>query len=342
MRVLVTGNNGYIGVVLTKLLLKKGYDVLGLDTDYYSGCEFSSVDHSVPQIKKDIRTVSRDDLHGIDMILHLAALSNDPMGALNAQLTNEINFEATVNLARIAKRAGIERFIFASSCSLYGMHGDRKVNEEALLDPITEYAVSKSKSEHALKNLADDTFSPVFLRAGTAYGLSPMLRVDLVVNNLLGGAYLDGEIRIMSNGSPWRPLIHVEDLARGYIASIEAPRELIHNEAFNLGRDEDNYRIKDIADLIQKVVPDCKVAYTGEHGPDARTYRVDFSKINTRLGNYFKPQWNLKKGIKNLYDAYIEHGLKEDEFTGDKYIRLSRLKSLMNRKLLDEKLLWVK
>jgi len=226
MNILVTGNNGYVGTMLTRLLLENGYQVTGLDTDYYGGCEFESYSYpQLRQIDKDIRTVSKEDLDGIDTVIHLAALSNDPLGAFDTSLTDDINYQATVKLAGLAKEAGIHRFIYASSCSMYGIAGEEAVSEDSPLAPVTEYAISKANSEEALKKMADDNFSPVYLRASTAYGIAPMLRCDLVVNNLTGWAYTTGKVRIMSDGSPWRPTIHVEDLGRAYIACLEAPLE---------------------------------------------------------------------------------------------------------------------
>ena len=341
MNVLVTGNNGYIGSMLTPLLLSKDHRVVGLDTNYYGGCQFNGFSYpKLKQITKDIRAVSKGDLENIDAVIHLAALSNDPLGAFDAKLTDDINYLATVKLAKLAKEAGIRRFIYASSCSMYGIAGQDVVTEDSPLSPVTEYAISKVKSEEALSRMADGSFSPVFLRASTAYGVAPMLRCDLVVNNLTGWAYTTGKIRIMSDGTPWRPTIHVEDLARAYIACLECPIELIHNEPFNVGQNKENYRIKDMADVIKKIVPGCEVEYTYEHGSDSRTYRVNFDKISTRLKQFFKPEWDIEKGVRQLYEAYKAHGLTLEEFTGNKYIRLNQLKILVDKKAIDEKLFW--
>lgn len=340
MNILVTGNNGYIGSKLTQLLLERGDRVTGLDTNYYQGCEFNEFKYSIRQIPKDIRRVSKEDLKDIDAIIHLAALSNDPLGAFDKKLTDDINFLATVNLAGLAKEAGIRRFLYASSCSMYGIAGEEAVTEDSPLSPVTEYAISKVKSEKALSQMADGSFSPVFLRAATAYGIAPMLRCDLVVNNLTGWAYTTGKIRIMSDGTPWRPTIHVEDLARAYIACLDAPLEAIHNQAFNVGQNKENYRIREMAEVVKKVVPGCEVEYTYEHGSDSRTYRVSFDKISIRLKGFFKPQWDIEKGVKQLYQAFKAHGLTLEEFIGNRYIRLNQLKVLVDKKAVDKDLFW--
>ncbi len=340
MRVLVTGNKGYIGAVLTRMLLEKGYDVVCLDTNYYAGCEFFNSELGLSQINKDIRNISKADLEGIDTIIHLAALSNDPLSILDPQLTEDINFKATVRLAGLAKEAGIKRFIYASTCSLYGIAGDEMMEENSPLNPITPYAKTKMKSEEALLKLADSDFSPVFLRPSTAYGTSPMLRADLVVNNLTAWAFTTNKVKIMSDGTPWRPVIHVEDFSRGFIACLEAPVDLVHKEAFNLGRNEENYQIKDIAEAIQEVMPGCKIEYTYEHGKDSRTYRVSFNKIDSVLKDFFKPEWKLSDGIKQLKEGYEAHGLTYDEFIGNKYIRINQIKKLMQDQRLDKNLFW--
>jgi nucleoside-diphosphate-sugar epimerase len=340
MNILVTGNNGYIGSMLTGLLLENGHRVTGLDTDYYQGCEFDRFDYlQVRQISKDIRRIAAADLENIDAIIHLAALSNDPLGELDVNLTYDINFEATVKLASLAKEAGIKRFLYASSCSMYGIAGEAAMTEDSPLAPVTAYAISKVKSEEALSGMADDNFSPVFLRASTVYGVAPMLRCDLVVNNLAGSAYTTGKIRIMSDGTPWRPTIHVEDLGRAYLAALEGPVEIIHNQAFNVGQNRENYQIKDIAEVVKKVMPGCEVEYTREHGAESRTYKVNFDKITTRLPGY-SPQWDVEKGVRQLYQAFQDHRLTYEEFTGHKYIRLNQLKRLSQQKALDDKLFW--
>ena len=341
MKVLVTGHNGYIGSMLTQLLLEKGYHVKGLDTNYYRGCEFNTFHYpQIDQINKDIRAVSKRDLENIDAVIHLAALSNDPLGVFAAGLTDDINYLATIKIASLAKELGIKRFIYASSCSIYGIADEDMVSEDSPPAPVTEYAISKAKSEEALSKMADDNFSPVFLRASTAYGIAPMLRCDLVVNNLVGWAYTTGKIRIMSDGTPWRPAIHVEDLSHAYIACLQSPIEIIHNEAFNVGQNKGNYQIRDMADVVKKIVPGCEVEYTYEHGSDSRTYKVSFDKISTKLKGSFVPKWDIQKGMQQLYEAYKAHGLTYQEFTGNKYIRLNQIKRLVQREAIDENLFW--
>ncbi len=340
MNILVTGNQGYIGTTLARLLLEKGFGVTGLDTNYYEGCQFNDFSFGIKQINKDIRGVSKDDLKNIDAVIHLAALSNDPLGAFDPKLTEEINFQATVKLAQLSKEAGIKRFIYASSCSMYGIAGEEPVTEGSPLAPVTAYAISKVNSEKVLSEMADDNFSPVFLRPGTAYGVSPLLRCDLVVNNLTGWAFTTGKIKIMSDGTPWRPVIHVEDFCCGLIACLEAPIKLIHNQAFNLGQNRENYQIKDLAEAVKEVVPGCEVEYTGEHGSDSRTYKVNFDKVNTVLKDYFQPKWQVSEGVKQLYEAFKSYGLTLDEFTGNKYIRINQLKKLVKEKKLDDNLFW--
>lgn len=340
MNVLVTGNNGYIGSMLTNVLLEKGYHVTGLDTNYYKGCEFNEFHLEVNQINKDIREVSREDLENVDAIIHLAALSNDPLGSFNPELTCEINHQGTVKLANLAKKLGIRRFVYTSSCSMYGIAGEEDVTEDFPLAPLTAYAVSKVKSENALSEMADDSFSPIFLRPGTAYGVAPMLRCDLVVNNLVGWAHTTGKVRVMSDGTPWRPASHVEDLAHAFIACLEAPIELVHNEAFNVGQNRENYQIRDMANMVKKIVPGCEIEYTHEHGSDSRTYKVNFDKISTKLKDFFHPKWNIEKGIVQLYKAYKAHGLSYEEFIGTKYTRLHQLRKLIEHKRLDKNLFW--
>jgi nucleoside-diphosphate-sugar epimerase len=326
MRVLVTGNKGYIGSVLCKELLREGMEAIGLDTDFYRGCGFLQHGYRIKEICKDIRQITKEDLSGVDSVIHLAALSNDPMGALNPELTSKINYMASVNLARISREAKVKRFIFSSSCSVYGISDNEPIDENGILDPVTEYAKSKVETEYEIARLANNDFSPVFLRNATVYGVSPMLRVDLVVNNLAGWAFTTGKIRVMSDGSPWRPLIHVKDVSRAFIACLKAPRQLIHNQVFNVGENSENYRIRDIVSMIKKVMPDCSIEYTGEHGADTRNYRVNFNKFSGTLTNYFNPQWNIEIGINELLSAY-----KSNEFT---------FEILLEQNKLDKNLFW--
>lgn len=341
-KVLVTGSKGYIGAVLCGKLQEEGFDVCGLDTNFYKNCHFFKVPQHIPQILKDIRKVEAEDIAMFDAVIHLAALSNDPMGALNPQITQDINCQASIRLANLARGNGVKRFIFSSSCSIYGISGQQAINEDGILNPLTEYARSKVESEREIASFADDCFSPVFLRNSTVYGVSPMLRVDLVVNNLVGWAYTSGKIRIMSDGSPWRPLIHVQDICKAFIAALKAPRDLIHNQVFNVGRDNGNYRIRDIGEAIKRVMPHCRIEYTGEHGVDTRSYRVDFSKFSRVLSNYFKPAWNIEKGIKELLDSYRRAGFTENDFQGDRFTRLKTIKKLLGENRVDEFLFWRK
>ena len=340
MKVLVTGNRGYMGSVLCGELLNQGFEVVGLDADFYTGCDFFYARCCILQISKDIRNVSKDDIVGFDAIIHLAALSNDPMGELNPQLTHDINCRASVNLAKLAKENGVKRFIFSSSCSIYGRSEDKPVDELGNLDPLTEYAKSKVDTEKEIAKLTDKTFFPIFLRNATVYGVSPMLRVDLVLNNLVGWAYTTRKIKIMSDGTSWRPLIHIKDICKAFIAALKAPQELIHNETFNIGKNNENYRIKEIADRIKKAVPECDIEYTGEHGTDSRTYKVDFTKAEKVLGKYFKPNWNIEMGVKELIDAYKQNKLTFDDFQGYKFTRLKQIKRLQSIGKVDERLFW--
>lgn len=340
MNILVTGNNGYIGSILTELLLRKGYDVTGFDTNYFKECEFNKFHFEIKQINKDIRNVSMEDLKNVDAIIHLAALSNDPLGEFNSELTYDINYHATLKLASLAKKLGIIRFLYASSCSIYGIAKKEEVTEESTLAPITAYAISKVKSEKALSSMADSKFSPVFLRPATAYGIAPMLRCDIVLNNLVGWAYTTGKIHIMSDGTPWRPVVHVEDLANAFIACLETPIEVVHNEAFNIGQKKENYQIRDMVDIVKKVIPNCEIEYTHEHGSDSRTYKVNFDKISTKLKGHFFPKWNAEKGVVQLYNAFKKHGLTYKKFIGTKYIRINRLKKLVKNKKINKNLFW--
>ena len=321
------------------MLLDKGYDVVGLDTDLYARSTFGKGIVEVPELKKDIRDVKIQDLEGFDAVLHLAGLSNDPLGNLNPKLTEEINYQASVEVAKLAKKAGVERFIFSSSCSNYGAGGEDWLNEESAFNPVTPYGVSKVKVEQDVSQLADDNFSPTFLRNATAYGVSPRLRFDLVLNNLVAWAYTKGLVYIKSDGTPWRPIVHIEDISRAFIAVLEAPRELIHNEAFNVGRNEDNYQIRDLAEIVKETVPNCRIEYAPGAGPDKRCYRVDCSKIANTLSN-FKPQWDARKGAAELYEVYQKVGLTLEEFEGTKYQRIAHIKYLISNELLNSELRW--
>ena len=340
MRVLITGHNGYIGSVLAPLVQAAGHDVVGLDTFLFEGATLGQDRSQVDSLRMDLRDVEVDDLRGFDAVMHLAALSNDPLGDVNPQITFDINHLGSVRLASLAKEAGVERLIFASSCSLYGVAGDEMLTEEAAFNPITPYGVSKVLFERDVAKLADDDFSPTFLRNSTAYGVSPRLRADVVVNNLVAIAYTTGEVVIQSDGTPWRPLVHIEDITRAFLAVLHAPRELVHNEAFNVGRSEENYRVRDLGELVEQVVPGSRVRYAEGGGPDPRCYKVDCTKIARTLPEY-QPQWTVRRGMEQLRDAFQSYGLTREELQGDKYFRIKRIRALQSQGLLDGSLRWI-
>ena len=341
-KIIVTGHSGFIGSLMVPLLLDKGYEVVGIDTKYFGeDCEFYPPREGFTEIIKDTRNITEKDLEGAYAICHLAALSNDPLGDLDEQLTYDINHLASVQIAKLAKKVGVEKFIYSSSCSLYGIaDGNVALDETAEFNPVTAYAKSKVYSERDIMPMASDDFSVTFMRNSTAYGISPKLRIDLVVNNLVGWAVTTGQIKIMSDGTPWRPLVHAEDIARAFIAVIEAPKEVVNQQSYNVGQTEENFQIRDIAKLVGEVVPGCSVIITGEHGSDSRSYKVNFDKITRELPN-FKPQWTLKKGIEEVYEAYKKYGMNEDKFTGRYFIRLKQLQYHIDNKHINDKLFWI-
>ena len=339
MRVLVTGNKGYIGSKLVPMLLERGHEVTGLDTDLFAACTFTGDLAPVETIACDVRDVQPEHLQGQDAVIHLAGLSNDPLGDYQPNLTDEINHLGSVRIAKLAKQAGVERFIFASSCSNYGAAGDDFLTETAQFNPVTPYGESKVHVEQSVSKLADDAFSPVFLRASTAYGLSPRIRFDLVLNNLTAWAFTTGQVYLKSDGSPWRPIVHVEDIARAYIAALEAPREAVHNEAFNVGTTTENYQIRELAEIVEDVVPGCRVEYAPDAAPDKRCYRVDCDKIARALHG-FKPQWTARRGVEELYEAYQRVGLTLDEFEGERFMRIAHVKKLIADRRLSPDLRW--
>ena len=342
MKVLVTGHTGYIGAVLVPMLRTAGHEVVGLDTEFFAGCDFSDGLADVPTLRADLREIGVEALGGFDAVMHLAALSNDPLGDLNPDCTYDINHRASVRLARLAKEAGVPRFLFSSSCSLYGVAaGDGLLAEDAAFNPVTAYGTSKVRVEQDVSPLADETFSPTFLRNATAYGVSPRLRGDLVVNNLVAFAYTTGEVLIASDGTPWRPLVHIEDISRAFLAVLQAPRELVHNQSFNVGRTAENYQIRDVADMVKDVVPGSRIRYAEGGGPDPRCYRVNCDKIARTLPE-FRPQWTVRRGVEQLYGAFKEHGLTADEFQSTKYLRLKQIKKLQAEQRIDETLRWIR
>lgn len=340
MRVFVTGHKGYIGTVMVPMLLDAGHEVVGMDSDLFEACTFGkNAMRHVPEMRKDIRDAVADDLRGFDAVIHLAGLCNDPLGDLNPELTYDINHRASVRLARLAKEVGVSRFIFSSSCSNYGAGGEDMLTEESPFNPVTPYGKSKVMVEQDVSKLADDHFSPTFLRNATAFGASPRLRFDLVLNNLTAWALTTGRIYMKSDGTPWRPIVHIADISHAFIVVLSAPRELVHNQAFNVGRNEDNYRVRELAGIVKETVPNCRIDYAEGAGPDKRCYRVDCSKIMRTLPE-FKPQWNARSGARELHTAYQQVGLTVEEFEGERYKRLGQIQKLLREGRLDASLRW--
>jgi len=340
MRVLVTGHHGYIGAVLVPMLLERGHEVVGLDSDLFQASRYGPwQEASVPSLQKDIRDVEEEDLEGYDAVLHLAGLSNDPLGDLNPDLTYEINYRASVRLAELSKRVGVRRFIFSSSCSNYGAAGDDFLTEESPFNPVTPYGRSKVLVEQDVSKMADDSFSPIFLRNATAYGVSPFLRFDLVLNNLVAWAFTTGRVYLKSDGTPWRPIVHIQDIAQAFCVVLEAPLEKVHNQAFNVGRTEENYRIRELAQIVAETVPGTRIEYAPDAGPDKRNYRVDCSKIQRVLPE-FKPRWDARLGAQELYEAYQQVGISVEEFEGPRYKRIAHIRQLLSEGRLDETLRW--
>jgi nucleoside-diphosphate-sugar epimerase len=338
MKVLVTGHHGYIGSVAVRALRNAGHDVTGLDTFFYEGCDLNGGELDVPSLRVDLRDVAVDLLEGYEGIVHFAALSNDPLGELNEELTRAINLRGTVELARKAREAGIRRFVFASSCSMYGASGsDELMDEEAPLRPLTAYAESKVRAEEALSELADSDFAPIYMRNATAYGASPRIRLDVVLNNLSAWAFTTGKVRIMSDGTPWRPLVHVQDIAGAAAAALVAPIERVANQAFNVGANDENYRVRELAEIVRDTFAGCEIEYAEGAGPDPRSYRVDFGKLGETMPEA-RPTWTARDGARELLDAFRSSRLTSADF--DRYTRLARLKLLVAEGALDDDLRW--
>ncbi|TMB07730.1 MAG: SDR family oxidoreductase [Deltaproteobacteria bacterium] len=339
MKVLITGSRGYIGTVMAPMMVAAGHQVVGVDADLYRRSTFGTWTEAIRTIPKDVRALEARDLEGFEAIVHLAALSNDPLGDLNPQLTFDINHLASVRLAALAKEVGVGRFVLASSCSNYGAAGDAPMNEESELNPVTPYGESKVLAERDIKKLADESFTPTFLRCATAYGVSPRLRFDIVLNNLVAWAFTSGKVLLKSDGTPWRPIAHIEDISRAFLAVLAAPREVVRAQAFNVGRNDQNYRIREIAEIVKETVPGCEIAFADGAGPDKRNYRADFSKV-ARVLPSFQPQWDARKGARQLYQAYRSIGLRLEDFEGPRYRRIDQIKRLLAEGNLGADLRW--
>ena len=334
----MTGDKGYIGAVLVPMLEGHSIEVVGLDADFYDGCGFGATTPKTPGARRDIRDAAVEDLAGFDAVVHLAALSNDPVSDLDPELTFDINYRATVRLARLARAAGVSRFVFSSSCSNYGASGPQVLDETAPFNPVAPYGVSKVQAEQGILDLTTDDFSPVLLRSATAYGVSPRLRCDVVLNNLMAWALSTGRVRIMSDGMAWRPLVHVEDICRAFVAVLEAPQDAVHAQAFNVVARGENHRIRDIASVVAEVAG-CDIEFAGDASADARNYRVDGSKIAAALPA-FQPKWTVRAGAEQLYEAFSQYPITVADFEGWRYRRIGQIKRLLEQGELTPDLRW--
>jgi len=339
MKVLVTGHDGYIGTVLVPMLQAAGHDVWGLDNYLFHDCTFGADVEDPPSLRLDVRDVSVEDLRGFEAVIHLAGLSNDPLGDLNPTCTYDINHKASVRLAEAAKEAGVSRFLFSSSCSNYGAGGEDMLDEESAFNPVTPYGESKVLVEKDLSRMADESFSPTSLRNATAFGVSPRLRGDLVLSNLVGFALTTGEVLMKSDGTPWRPLVHIEDISLAFKTILEADRNLIHGEAFNVGRTDQNFRINEIAEMVVDVVPGSRIEYAAGAGPDKRCYRVNCDKIR-RVLPAFEPKWTVRAGIEQAYEAFKANDLQLSDLTGSRFLRIKHVRELIEDGRIDLNLRW--
>jgi len=339
MRILVTGTDGYIGSVMADMLLAAGHEVVGFDTGYYrAGWLYNGIGEGPQTVTRDIRRMSVEDLRGMDAVVHLAELSNDPLGQLAPDVTFDINHRGSVHLANLAKAAGVERFVYMSSCSVYGVGGSEPVTEESPVNPLTSYAVCKTRVERDVGAIAGDTFHPTFLRNATAFGASPRMRFDIVLNNLMGIAWTTGEIRMISDGSPWRPLVHIRDTVAAVAGVLEAPAQRIHNEVFNVGSNDQNYRVREIAEIVAAEVPDCGMSF-GAPSADNRSYRVSFDKIREVLPD-FRCSWDARAGARELAEVFGRVALDAELFNYRAFTRLDQINYLLESGQVDRQLFW--